>query len=122
MDIGAGQMADRQRLEQLSKRLADDGKLIEAGWVGMQLHAVPLDVSPVQLNEMRNAFMAGAQHLFCSIMTILDPGAEPTEADLRRMDLIHQELDAFGQELERRVAKSESRGTNGDGEGNGSRA
>ncbi len=29
-------MADRQFLEQLTKRLADEGKLIEAGWVSLR--------------------------------------------------------------------------------------
>lgn len=102
-------MADRQFLEQLTKRLADEGKLIEAGWVSLRLHAVPLNASAVQLEEMRNAFMAGAQHLFASIMTMLDPGVEETPADLRRMDLIDRELEAFGKELELRVAKAEGR-------------
>jgi hypothetical protein len=99
-------MADRQYLEQLSKLLADDGRLIEAGWVGMRLLVVPLDAPAIQLNDLRYAFMAGAYHLFSSIMTVLDPGAEETDADLRRMALIHQELDTFRKELELRVAKS----------------
>jgi hypothetical protein len=54
---------------------------------------------------MHYAFMAGAQHLFSSIMTILDPEAEPTERDLKRMDLIDQELEAFRKEMELRAAK-----------------
>jgi hypothetical protein len=98
-------MADRQYLEQLTKRLADEGKLIEAGWIAMRLHVVPFDASGAQLSEMRLAFMAGAQHLFSSIMTMLDPGVDETPADLNRMDLINQELDAFRHELELRVAK-----------------
>lgn len=98
-------MADRQYLEQLSKRLADDGKLIEAGWLGLRLQVIPLDAPAIQLNDMRYAFMAGAHHLFSSIMTVLDPGAEETDADLRRMDLIHQELETFRKELELRLAK-----------------
>jgi hypothetical protein len=44
---------------------------------------------------MRMAFFAGAQHLFGTIMTVLEPGDEPTPKDLQRMDLIHLELDAF---------------------------
>ena len=99
-------MADRQFLEQLTKRLADDGKLIEAGWVSLRLHAVPLNAPPVQLEEMRNAFMAGAQHLFASIMTVLDPGTEPTDADMERMSMIADELDAFGKELKSRISKT----------------
>lgn len=88
-------MADKAFLERLSRELADQGKLIEAGWVGLRvacdLHDAPKD----QLQEMRNAFFAGAQHLFSSIMTVLDPGAEPTDKDLERMDLIDRELKAF---------------------------
>jgi hypothetical protein len=39
--------------------------------------------------------MAGAQHLFFTIMRTLDPGEEPTEADLKRFDLVAQELQKF---------------------------
>jgi hypothetical protein len=88
-------MADKAFLERLSRELADKGKLIEAGWVGLRIAAVPLDAPAVQLEEMRNAFFAGAQHLFSSIMTVLDPDAEPTEKDLERMDLIDRELKVF---------------------------
>lgn len=88
-------MADRAYLERLSRELTDQGKLIEAGWIGLRIAAVPLDAPAVQLSEMRMAFFAGAQHLFSSIMTILDPGSEPTDADLKRMDLIDAELRKF---------------------------
>lgn len=93
-------MADRAHLERLSRELTDKGKLIEAGWVGLRLAAIPLDAPPVQLEEMRNAFFAGAQHLFSSIMTILEPEAEPTDKDLARMDQIHAELEGFIQAFE----------------------
>jgi hypothetical protein len=99
-------MADRKYLEQLSRKLADDGKLIEAGWVSLRIMAVSLNAPPVQLEEMRNAFMAGAQHLFSSMMTILDPGIEETPDDMRRMGLISDELEAFGRELELRVTRA----------------
>lgn len=88
-------MADRAYLERLSRELTDNGKLIEAGWLGMRI-ACRLEGAPaIQLDEMRNAFFGGAQHLFSSIMTILDPGAEPTDKDLERMDLIDRELKEF---------------------------
>lgn len=102
-------MADRAHLERLSRELTDKGKLIEAGWVGLRLAAVPLDASPAQLTEMRKAFFAGAQHLFSSIMTILDEGAEPTDADLARLSLIDTELRSFGHDLEREIAGTERR-------------
>jgi hypothetical protein len=99
-------MADRGYLERLTKQLADDGKLIEAGWVALRLAAMPPDAPPVQLTEMRMAFMAGAQHLFSSIISMLEPGSDETPTDLRRMDLIHKELEAFRKELELRVGPS----------------
>lgn len=95
-------MADRAYLERYSRELADKGQIIEAGWIGLRIAALPLDAPAVQLDEMRNAFFAGAQHLFSSIMTILEPGAEPTEKDLERMDLISQELDNFIKRFELR--------------------
>jgi hypothetical protein len=98
-------MADRQFLEQLSRKLADEGKLIEAGWVALRIQTIPHDAPAVQLQEMRMAFMAGAQHLFSSIMTILEDGVMETEADMTRMSLIHEELEAFGKELELRIRR-----------------
>ena len=103
-------MADRHFLEQLTKRLADDGKLIEAGWVSMRLHAIPLNAPADQLHEMRLAFMAGAQHLFASMIGMLDPEPTETPDDMKRMDLIHQELEAFRGELELWVVKEKGRG------------
>jgi hypothetical protein len=96
-------MADRAHLERLTVELADSGKLIEAGWVGLRVAAGLVDAPADQLREMRMAFFAGAQHLFGSIMTMLEPGEEGTEADLRRMDLIARELDDFYAEIKKRV-------------------
>ena len=88
-------MADRNHLERLHDELADSGKLIESGWVGMRLACDLVDAPADQLREMRMAFFAGAQHLFGSIMTVLEPGDEPTDKDLARMDLIDKELKTF---------------------------
>ena len=95
----------REFLELLTKRLADEGKLIEAGWVGLRIAAIPLDAPEIQIQEMRNAFMAGAQHLFSSIISIMEADAEPTENDLRRMCLIDDELKLFAKEVHSRVNK-----------------
>ena len=95
-------MADRDFLQRLERELTDQGKLIEAGWVGLRLAAIPDDAGKVQLEEMRNVFFAGAQHLFSSILTILEEGEEPTDADLKRMDLIQTELDGFIRDFTRR--------------------
>lgn len=88
-------MADRNHLERFTKELIDQGKLIEAGWVGMRLACGLEDAPADQLHQMRMAFFAGAQHLMGSMMSALDPEAEPTDEDLRRMGLIMGELDGF---------------------------
>lgn len=93
-------MADRAFLERLTKDLTDQGKLIEAGWVGLRIAAVAPDAPAIQLDEMRNAFFAGAQHLWGSILAVLDPDAEPTADDMKRMALIQRELDGFIQQFE----------------------
>jgi hypothetical protein len=91
----------------VSKKLADAGKLIEGGWNAYRLLVVPLDASPVQIDECRLAFMAGAQHLFSSIMAVMDPDSEPTEKDLQKMDLIDKELNVFAREMELRLTRIE---------------
>ncbi len=96
-------MADREFLERLSRDLTDQGKLIEAGWVGLRIAAMDPNAPAIQLQEMRKAFFAGAQHLFASIMTIMEEGSEPTEADLNRMSLISDELESFGHDLAREI-------------------
>lgn len=89
--------------ERLTKELVDRGKLIEAGWIGFEHYVMPKEAGPAQRQEMRNAFFAGAQHLMGSIMTFLEEGEEPTDADMRRMDFVHKELAAFGEELRLRI-------------------
>jgi hypothetical protein len=95
-------MADRAHLERLTRELTDSGKLIEVGWVGLRIACDLIDAPADQLREMRMAFFAGAQHLFGSIMSVLEPGEEPTDKDMQRMDLIHKELDAFIRDFELR--------------------
>ena len=91
--------AKRRRLDAITKAITDaavdDGKIIEAGWLALRAQAIPSDAPQIQLDEMRQAFFAGAQHLFSSIMSMLDPESEPTERDMRRMDSIDKELRAF---------------------------
>jgi hypothetical protein len=93
----------RKMANEISKKFLDEGKLIEAGFAAMQLTVMAPDAPPDQVREMRMAFFAGAQHLFGTIMNVLDEDAEPTAADLRRMDLIHQELDTFIKEVSARL-------------------
>src|SRR5262245_12640166 len=96
-------MADRAFLERLTRELIEQGKLIEAGFVSYRLTVMSPDAGKLQLEETRMAFFAGAQHLFGSLMSSsLDPGAEPTEGELARMDHIHNELQTFLAEFEKK--------------------
>ncbi len=79
----------------LEKALMDQGLIIEGGWMSFKLMTIPATAGPGQLEAMRNAFFAGAQHLFGSIMCGLDEGVEETADDMRRMDNIQKELDKF---------------------------
>ena len=72
-------MADKQFLDQLSKRLADDGHLIEAGWVAFRSIYVDGRAPAQILEELHLAYMAGAQHTFTSIIASLDPEMERPE-------------------------------------------
>ena len=71
-------MNERQLMEKITRDLVDQGLLIEAGWVGLRMMSVPKDAPQIQVDEMRDSFFAGAQHLFGSIMSMMDPDAEPT--------------------------------------------
>jgi hypothetical protein len=85
----------REGMAQIAQGLTDNGRLIEAGWFGLRIASIPADAPQAQIDDMRDAFFAGAQHVFSSIIEMLDPEAEPTEADLARMSLIQAELDGF---------------------------
>jgi hypothetical protein len=98
----------REAIGKVADKIAGDavdrGKIIAIGFAAMIQQTYPEweKMPPSQLDELRMAFFGGAQHLWGSIMGILDPGAEPTERDFRRMDLINHELEAFIEELKQR--------------------
>lgn len=87
-------------IDAVTKRLADNGQIIEAGWTGLRLTLLQ-DAPEEQVREMRKAFFGGAQHLFASICSFLEAGDEPTPNDLRRIEMISVELDAYVDELKR---------------------
>lgn len=69
--------------------------LIERQWELYAKAVLAKDAPEIQLRECKLAFFAGAQALFASIMTLLDPGEEPTDSDLRKIDEIDRELKTF---------------------------
>lgn len=91
---------NKERYEKILNSWADQGRVVEGGWRG--LSAIwGLDTAPeVQKMEMRKAYYAGAQHVFGSIMGLMGPsGEEPSEREMKVLDDIHKELDAFAAEM-----------------------
>jgi hypothetical protein len=77
---------------------ADKGEILKGGFMVFRAAMLPIDATPGQIEAARYAFMAGAQHLFASIMATLDEDKEPTEKDLRVMELISKELSTWDDE------------------------
>lgn len=87
----------RALVDKIIAEWADKGQLIEGGWRAYvainKLESAPA----LQHREMRTVYFLGAQHLWASMMSVLDPDAEPTEKDLKLMGLINEELETFRQ-------------------------
>lgn len=83
----------------VTKDLIRNGKLIEAGFLGLKYSGISPLAPPIQVADMRLAFFAGAQHVFTSVLLMLEPGDTPTPNDLTRMSQIHDELEAFFAEM-----------------------
>lgn len=87
----------QEMVDRVGRELIERGLIVLAGFEGYKLM---FRVPPNQEERERRAFFAGAQHLFSAIMNSgLDEGAEPTEADLVRVDNIAKELKAFEGEM-----------------------
>lgn len=77
-----------------------DQKIMDAAWRSYAEQVLPFGASDVQRQESRRAFYAGAQSLFGGILTMLDPGEEPTDADLAKMDAVQAELSQFADDIQ----------------------
>lgn len=102
--------AHKRIVSAVQKTAADHGKLIESGFNALRVLAIAPDAPQIQIDEMRLAFMAGAQHLWSSIMSVLDPGPDETPGDMMRMAKIQDELDAWRQSLELRLGNTRGSG------------
>lgn len=86
----------REFAEKLTRQLMAEGKILEGGWAAFQLLMMHPKAGSAQINDMKIAYFAGAEHLWSSLMAGLDrDDQEPTAADERKMDLISKELDNF---------------------------
>ena len=67
---------------------------IDEQWALYERSVMSRQAGPVQRRETRAAFYAGAHAVFHGIIGMLDSDAEPTEADLSKMDRLRAEIDA----------------------------
>jgi hypothetical protein len=75
-------------------------EIIKAQWETYYLQIlVPAKAGAIQVQECRRAFYAGANALLSSIMGLLQPGTEPTPADMDMMDNIEQEFRRFARDI-----------------------
>ena len=95
-------MTQREMVDNLNRELADRGQIIEGGWRAFEILSLQ-GCSEVQRTEMRKAYFLGAQHLWSSMMSALDPapGTEPTELDMERFTKINAELEKFIEEMKK---------------------
>lgn len=89
----------KKLVEELTRKATDEGKVIELGWLSLRALALSPDAPEEQVEQLRKSFFCGAHFLFASIMTMLEPGTEPTAIDMLRMDMIHRELQVFEKEM-----------------------
>jgi hypothetical protein len=95
--------AERQRYaETLARDWADKGKLVEGGWRAMRQLLLPnMDHLTKEDFEAaaRKIFFLGADHVFASIIGMMEPGQEPTDTDMQRMANLQEEMAAFRRTL-----------------------
>ena len=74
----------------------DAGKTMAEMWSGFAEAVLPFaPAGSMQYEEMRKAFYSGGLCLFNWFMVQMDPEAEPTDNDLKRVDEIEQEIRGF---------------------------
>lgn len=95
-----------ERAIALTKMWADQGGLTAMGFQAFAKIAIPDDAPSEQRHLMQLAFMAGASHLWGSILALLTQSEEWTQADRDRLDGIARELEPWGRLLTDAAQKS----------------
>ena len=91
--MNIGEVIDTMLREQV-----DHTNMIEALWL-LFAAGTKIPTGGMQWVESRRCFFAGALTLFEALNRVLEPGTEPTDADLARMNALAAELARFGKEL-----------------------
>jgi hypothetical protein len=89
----------REHAERVTRRFADEGRLISAGWTTL---AADLDWRPSE--ELRLAYFAGALQVFSALLMLVGPDVEQRPANLYQIRMISDELQDFADELMARLA------------------
>jgi hypothetical protein len=89
----------REHAERVTRRFADEGRLISAGWTTL---ANDLDWRPSE--ELRQAYFAGALQMFSALLMLAGPQVEREPGAVDRVRAISEELQAFAEALKARLA------------------
>jgi hypothetical protein len=73
---------------------------VDAAWKGYSALMRPPDIEAARL-----AFWAGASVLFYIMLLTMDPGNEPTDADMARMDRLNAEIEKFASTFDAEVLR-----------------
>jgi hypothetical protein len=76
-------------------------QITESGWRVFDEQVLPPFTAQSDRKMYRRAFYAGAQTVLAGMVRSLDPSGTPTDADVRRMVAIGDEIDAFFKDVER---------------------
>ena len=74
---------------------------LEAEWLDYKMRVVPRDAPAIQIKETRRAFYAGAMAFYSQVMSLLEPGPEPTAKDLQMVGDMVEELIEFNEKVKR---------------------
>jgi hypothetical protein len=91
------------------KRNRDHGNVLPntpslaAAWDGYVALCIPPDTAAEDIAALRVAFFAGASVLFYGLITMQDPGDDPTDDDLRRMDILYAEVKRFAENFDETI-------------------
>jgi len=75
-------------------------KLIADAWRDFEIRVIPLDAHEIQRTECRRAFYAGAVSMWSGLLSVLEPGEEPTAKDMAVMDDLKAEIDQYAKDLQ----------------------
>jgi len=78
-----------------------NSKIMRTGWSQVLEQLIPPKTHPTMVKGFKRFYMAGAQHLFHSLVydAALDEGDEPTEADLSKIDALMHEINEYWTEV-----------------------